>query len=347
MGSVKFLFIAILTWAEANAFCPHSPLTARSRLPVHLGARKTLVKESSFDPLGLADEFDHVNPPKLGSLATVAAASTALAVPSTANAMDSIISTGSMDPTRFNPVCPASDGIYRFLQTSTTSVVGEENFVEYGPLISGGLLRIRLELCVIESFFKEAIGPFIKQNGIGWIFPLHETVETFLAGVIFALATTFILIGSTKLVTVLLVYLDLLLGAPARLFGGFAFDRARGKPVTLDLGFGPFKRRVIGPPDDEDSGEPKRETNAEISPAGLVVLVLSGAAKYAGQGIGVSYRQQRHQLLEISFLTRALKKVVREGLEAVDYFVGRYLVVGATGYILVKFVHFKVFPDFP
>ena len=32
--------------------------------------------------------------------------------------------------------------------------------------------------------------------------PLHETVETFLAGTIFAVASNFILIGSTKIVTV-------------------------------------------------------------------------------------------------------------------------------------------------
>ena len=40
-------------------------------------------------------------------------------------------------------------------------------------------------------------------------------------------------------------------------------------------------------------------------------------------------------------------QILREGIEALDLFVGRYLVVLATGYILVKFVHFKVFPDFP
>ena len=42
---------------------------------------------------------------------------------------------------------------------------------------------------MVESFFNEAVGPFIKENGLSWILPLHETVETFLAGTIFALAT--------------------------------------------------------------------------------------------------------------------------------------------------------------
>ena len=281
---LSLLIIASLSY-EGFGF---APLSLVQKLHP-LGARKVAVEELSFNPLHIEQNFDDENWWKDSKLlrGTATAASSVMLFPGVSEAA-SVISTGSMDPSKFNPVCPASDGIYRFLQTTTTAVVGEENFVEYGPLISGGLLRIRLELCVIESFFKEAIGPFIKQNGISWILPLHETVETFLAGVIFALATTFILIGSTKLVTVLMVYLDLLFGAPARLFGGFAFDRALGKPVTLDLGIGPFKKRVVGPPDQEDGEPPKKANLEEASPVSLVVIVLSGAAKFTGQGIGVS-----------------------------------------------------------
>ena len=36
----------------------------------------------------------------------------------------------------------------------------------------------------------EAIVPFVKENGLSWVLPLHETVETFLAGVIFAVASS-------------------------------------------------------------------------------------------------------------------------------------------------------------
>ena len=43
--------------------------------------------------------------------------------------------------------------------------MGREKFIEYGPLIAGCLLRVRLELCVVESFFNEAVGPFIQENG--------------------------------------------------------------------------------------------------------------------------------------------------------------------------------------
>ena len=63
--------------------------------------------------------------------------------PSTALAamIPSKISMGDFNPDNFKPVCPASDGFYRFLQGTTEAIVGEDQFVEYGPLIAGGLLR--------------------------------------------------------------------------------------------------------------------------------------------------------------------------------------------------------------
>jgi hypothetical protein len=42
-----------------------------------------------------------------------------------------------------------------------------------------------------------------------------------------------------------------------------------------------------------------------------------------------------------------LPKILREFIEGLDLFVGRYLVLVASGYIIVKVIHFKVFPDFP
>ena len=100
----------------------------------------------------------------------------------------------SLDPRNFQPVCPASDGFYRFGKELVVGLVGQESVKEYAPLIAGGLLRVRLELCVVESFVYEAIVPFVRQNGLSWVLPLHETVETFLAGVVFAVASNFILI---------------------------------------------------------------------------------------------------------------------------------------------------------
>jgi hypothetical protein len=96
-----------------------------------------------------------------------------------------------------------------------------------------------------------------------------------------------------------------------------------GKPVTLDIGLGPFKRRVIGPPDKED-GEGEKGFG-DLAPAEFVSVIFFGLAKVLGQAVGL----------------------VREGLDALDVFVGRYLVLWASLYIGIKFLHFKIFPDFP
>jgi hypothetical protein len=269
------------------------------------------------------------------SVLTLAATSTAVCLTvlsETANAAITMPKTltQSFDPASFVPVCGASDNFYRLLQSSAQTIVGRENFIEYGPLIASGLLRIRLELCVVESFFNEAVGPFINQNGLSWVLPVHETVETFLAGTVFAFATTFILVGSTKLVTVIFTYADFFVGGPLRLVGGFFFDRARGKPVTLDVGLGPFKTRVIGPKDieGEDNKNNKYDYSVDMSSTDikeLPVVVVSGGVKAAGQAIGL----------------------VREALDAIDLFVGKSLILWVTAYVGIKFIHFKIFPDFP
>ena len=142
------------------------------------------------------------------------------------------------DPKQFNPVCPNSDGVYSLLKSSANFVVGPENVVEYGPLIASVLLRIRLELCVLESFVYEAIVPFVQQKGLSWVLPLHETVETFVAGTIFAAASNFILLGSTKILTVLFVYFDALTGFPARNFGKLLGRASPEKSAGKNLGAG-------------------------------------------------------------------------------------------------------------
>lgn len=218
-------------------------LSARKRLLV---AERTDVNNKvtgSFDPFEFASK-DCVEPvPSRKQRSAISLATAALPLTTLAGAAhaasNELVSKGSLNPDNFNPICPASDAFYRGLQGTTQLIVGDEAFVEYGPLIAGGLLRIRLELCVVESFFNEAVGPFIEKNGYGWILPLHETVESFLAGSVFSLATTFILVGSTKIISVLFTYIDVFIGIPCRLFGGFFFDRARGRPVTLDLGVSP------------------------------------------------------------------------------------------------------------
>ena len=324
----------------AVAFAPQVSFRPKTT-SLSLGKKEFLGGKAGFDPLGFSSTDNGFDP--LGFSSTdngitksqSPSSSAAWIIPTTAvtlfgfagNALaDGLQMPNGLTPQTFQPVCPTSDGFYRFLQGTTVSVVGRENFVEYGPLIAGGLLRVRLELCVVESFFNEAVGPFIQQNGLSWVLPLHESVETFLAGTIFALASTFILVGSTKLVTVLITYVDVFVGIPLRLFGGFAFDRARGKPITFDIGFGPFKTRILGPPKEEEKEETSvLSLGGAESPVEKVLAVASGGFKAVGEG----------------------SKLVREVTEAVDLFVGRYLVLIATGYIGLKFLHFKVFPDFP
>ena len=138
------------------------------------------------------------------------------------------------DPANFQPVCPTSDKVYQLLKVTANSLVGSANVVEYGPLIASVLLRVRLELCVLESFLYEAVVPFIRTKGLSWVLPLHETVESFLAGTIFALASNFILLGSTKIIAVLFIYADALTGFPARLLGSGIKKAARSnKPLDL------------------------------------------------------------------------------------------------------------------
>ena len=130
---------------------------------------------AAFDPLGLGDEGwdltgDYTQTKESRGVAPVTPIGMALATlaigPGASYAESTPLSTGEFNPDSFKPVCSASDGFYRFLQGSTRAVVGDDNFSEYGPLIAGGLLRIRLELCVVESFFNEAVGPFIQKNGL-------------------------------------------------------------------------------------------------------------------------------------------------------------------------------------
>ena len=196
----------------------------------------SLVSPPQFDdPLSLARWKPELRPPRraIGS-AGAGALLAGLGGGTAAHAFDPVLlDTASLDPRTFQPVCPASDSFYRFGQTLVVGVVGQDSYKEYAPLIAGGLLRVRLELCVVESFFYEAIIPFIKENGLSWVLPLHETVETFLAGVIFAVATNFILIGSTKLITVIFTYADIFLGFPFRLVGGAGWRSLEDKALAI------------------------------------------------------------------------------------------------------------------
>ena len=208
--------------------------------------------------------------------------------------------TTDLNPDNFKPVCANSDALYRFLQGLAKVVVGDDSFTRFGPLIAEGLLRVRLELCVVESFVNEAAVPFIERNGVSWVLPLHETPETFLAGTIFGLASTFILVGSTKLITVIFTYSDFLIGAPCRLIGGIAYDRARGRPITWDVGIGSWKTRLIGPKDTDDDYQGNKDLDfSNVNPILLPVVLLTGTVKL----LGYTSKVRLHLLFIISNIT--------------------------------------------
>ncbi|CEM00966.1 unnamed protein product [Vitrella brassicaformis CCMP3155] len=249
------------------------------------------------------------------------------------------------DPDNFRPVCGASDKLYRVLQSFVMWLVGKEAYDEYGPLIAGGLLRVRLEFCIVESFYYEGILPFIKERGLSWVLPLHETVETFIAGTVFAVATNFVLIGSTKIITVFCTYADFFFGLPSRLVGGLLVDRyLEGKVANTNRQ--QTQTSVMQPASSRRSrsssssggsrrpqargGEERVQVvtttgrgNLDVTPIDLILILFGGVIKLFGESL----------------------KVVRKVTESTDMFVGRYLVLLTTGYVVIKFLHFKLFND--
>ena len=90
-----------------------------------------------------------------------------------------------------------------------------------------------------------------------------------------------------------------------------------------------------------------------VTPASIPVLVSSGAVKLIGETSKVSWDESTSCISSIKFisllnsiLTNFLQ-VARDVTDSIDIFVGKYLTLIATGYIGLKFIHFKVFPDFP
>ena len=156
-----------------------------------------------------------------------------------------------LDPSLFVPVCKFSDTFYRGAKNGVLALAGKDVYQEYAPLIAGSLLRVRLEFCVLESFVYESIIPFIKARGLSWVFPLRETLETFVAGVVFAVASNVVLIGSTKIISIAIFYSDFFIGLPIRLTFGFINDRlvksgAGKNPAGVVLIAGTGAIRLIG-----------------------------------------------------------------------------------------------------
>eukprot|EP00931_Biecheleriopsis_adriatica_P024780 TRINITY_DN15351_c1_g1_i1.p1 TRINITY_DN15351_c1_g1~~TRINITY_DN15351_c1_g1_i1.p1 ORF type:complete len:347 (-),score=49.92 TRINITY_DN15351_c1_g1_i1:38-1006(-) len=221
-----------------------------------------------------------------------------------------------LTPDTFRPVCPASDGIYGFGKAAADAFLGAEG-AEYRPLAIEALLRVRLEICVLESFVYEAIIPFVQRKGLGWILPLHETIDTVIAGTVFAIAVNFILFGTTKILAVIGIYHDFLIGAPLRLIGYGILPETKPKEVPL------IQINWPGAPapkeeNEEIESEPKEPPAAPLAVFGMV---CKGYGVFAG--------------------------IVKDFLEGLDTFVGRYLAFFSITYILFKWAHFRLFNDFP
>jgi len=221
-----------------------------------------------------------------------------------------------MTPETFRPVCPASDRFYVIGKSFADALLGSEG-AEYRPLAIEALLRVRLEVCVLESFVYEAIVPFVQRKGLGWVLPLHETLDTVIAGTVFAVALNFILFGTTKILAVLSIYHDFLIGAPLRLIGFAVWPEKKVKEIPF------IQVNWPGTPPPEPVKE--EDESPQGSPPALPLAVFGGICK----GYGV------------------LAEFLKNFLEGLDTFVGRYLVLVSITYVIFKWAHFRIFPDFP
>jgi DNA-binding protein YbaB len=262
---------------------------------------------------------------------------------------------GGIDPFfQFQPVCPAADGVFRVGQQAALAVAGTDNIDDYRPLINDVLIRVRTELCVLESFARETAVPFVQQKGLGWVLPVHETSETYLAGVVFMVGTNFILLGSTKVLAILAIYHDIVVGLPARLLSrllGFAgggparvekqIDKLLEKQnnemsrVMLDKSLDSATRTQKASEVSAKYATQLEEvrTKADVVDKERETSALGQAGRAAG-AVAVPLRVY-------GFTSEKLKEV----LEAFDTFCSRYLVAVTVLYVIIKTLHYVVFLD--
>lgn len=257
-------------------------------------------------------------PPASGASLVAALAVASMAGSYGTEALAAALPGPDLTPETFRPVCPTSDGLYSVGKGIGDALLGAEG-AEYRPLVIEVLLRFRLEVCVLESFVYEAIVPFIQKNGIGWILPLHETIDTVIAGTVFAVALNFILFGTTKIVSVIAIYHDFIVGAPLRLIGYAVFPQRRAPEPAPLIQINWPGQEVPAPVAEDEEAEVVRE------PPLVPLAVFGGLCK--GYGI--------------------FAEVVKGFFEGLDTFVGRYLAFGSIFYVAFKWAHFRLFNDFP
>lgn len=266
-------------------------------------------------------------------------------------------SSPTIDPFfNFNPVCPASDGVFRVGQKAALGLAGADNIENYRPLINDVLIRVRTELCVLESFVNETAIPFVKNKGIGWVLPLHETSETYLAGVVFMVGLNFILLGSTKVVAIIAIYHDLTVGLVCRGTGGLlSMATPEADAATREREFGLLideqskEMKAVMMDETLEKTERTRKTKEiNLKYAALMEDTKSAAdlrfEKKASSPFAAARTVAGTVAVPLKIYGKA-SKVLRQGLEVFDTFCSRYFVAFTVTYIIVKTTHYVLFPD--
>ncbi|CAE7563011.1 unnamed protein product, partial [Symbiodinium necroappetens] len=185
-----------------------------------------------------------------------------------------------------------------------------------------------------------AIIPFVERKGIGWVLPLHETIDTVIAGTVFAVALNFILFGTTKILSVLGIYHDILIGTPLRLIGFAILPEKRPKETPLIQ----INWPGMPPPKEEQESKCEVQYFATASPLKLQLQwlnTLSTSITRRCYGIFAGILKD----LWVDLCTNS--KTGTDFLEGVDTFAGRYLAFLSILYVAFKWAHFKLFNDFP
>ena len=263
----------------------------------------------------------------------------------------------SIDPfANFSPVCPASDGVFRVGQRLALSLAGDSNIENYRPLINDVLIRVRTELCVLESFVRETAIPFVQTKGLGWVLPRHETSETYLAGVVFVVGANFILLGSTKVVAILAIYHDLSVGLVARGMGGLLGFMSPGdvrkareeefeKLMTKQM---EETKKVMLDANMSASEREKKTTEISTRYATEMEKIKSTQEdkERSDETSGIAKFRKGARVIAIPLkVYGTVSRKTREILEVFDTFCSRYFVAFTVTYIIVKTLHYVVFPD--
>lgn len=256
----------------------------------------------------------------------------------------------------FSPVCPASDGVFRVGQRAAIGLAGDENIENYRPLINDVLIRVRTELCVLESFVRETAVPFVREKGVGWVFPAHETSETYLAGVVFMLGANFILLGSTKVVAIMAIYHDLSLGLMTRLAGGALGalgpeneeeKREAELAKVMDEQMVELKKVMSNWTMGKDARAKKtQEINDKYAAKLEEIRGTQEAKSNRDDSSGLSKVRRVAGIIAVPLkVYGTVSSKGRQVLEVFDTFCSRYFVAFTVTYIIAKTAHYTIFPD--